>query len=47
MKGVSKWHFEDGKKTLRFFTGNANPELAKEICDYLGLPLGEAFCRSL
>lgn len=34
--------FEDGKK-LKLFTGNANPELAKEICDYLGLPLGEAF----
>ncbi len=33
---------EDGKK-LKIFTGNANPELAKEICDYLGLPLGEAF----
>ena len=37
--------FEDGKK-LKIFTGNANPALAKEICDYLGLPLGEAFvCR--
>ena len=34
--------FEDGKK-LKIFTGNANPELAKEICDYLGLPVGEAF----
>ena len=34
--------FEDGKK-LKIFTGNANPELAKEICDYLSLPLGEAF----
>ena len=34
--------FEDGKK-LKIFTGNANPALAKEICDYLGLPLGEAF----
>ena len=34
--------FEDGKK-LKIFTGNATPELAKEICDYLGLPLGEAF----
>ena len=34
--------FEDGKK-LKIFTGNANLELAKEICDYLGLPLGEAF----
>ena len=32
--------FEDGKK-LKIFTGNANPALAKEICDYL--PLGEAF----
>ena len=34
--------FEDGKK-LKIFTGNANPALAKEICDYLGLLLGEAF----
>ena len=34
--------FEDGKK-LKIFTGNANPALAKEICDYLDLPLGEAF----
>lgn len=34
--------FEDGKK-LKIFTGNANPALAKEICDYLGLPLGETF----
>ena len=34
--------FEDGKK-LKIFTGNENPALAKEICDYLGLPLGEAF----
>ena len=34
--------FEAGKK-LKIFTGNANPALAKEICDYLGLPLGEAF----
>ena len=34
--------FEDGKK-LKIFTVNANPALAKEICDYLGLPLGEAF----
>ena len=33
--------FEDGKK-LKIFTGNANPALAREICDYLGLPLGEA-----
>ena len=34
--------FEDGKK-LKIFTGNANPALARGICDYLGLPLGEAF----
>ena len=34
--------FEDGKKH-KIFTVNANPALAKEICDYLGLPLGEAF----
>ena len=34
--------FEDGKK-LKIFTGNANPALAREICDYLGLLLGEAF----
>ena len=33
---------EDGKR-LKIFTGNANPALAREICDYLGLPLGEAF----
>ena len=32
----------DGKR-LKIFTGNANPALAKEICDYLDLPLGEAF----
>ena len=42
MKGVVKMAFEDGKK-LKIFTGNANPALAREICDYLGLPLGEAF----
>ena len=33
---------EDGKR-LKIFTGNANPALAKEICDYLDLPIGEAF----
>ncbi len=26
---------------LRVFTGNANPRLAEEISDYLGIPLGE------
>ncbi|KMO86010.1 ribose-phosphate pyrophosphokinase [Megasphaera cerevisiae DSM 20462] len=34
--------YEDGKK-LKIFTGNANPKLAKEIVDYLGLELGKAF----
>ena len=34
--------YEDGKK-LKIFTGNANPKLAKEIADYLGLELGKAF----
>lgn len=29
-------------KELKLFTGNANPALAKEICAYLGIGLGEA-----
>lgn len=33
---------EDGKK-LKIFTGNANPQLAKEIADCLYLELGKAF----
>ena len=27
---------------LKVFTGNAHPELAKSVCDYLTIPLGEA-----
>ena len=27
---------------LKVFTGNAHPILAREICDYLGIPLGKA-----
>ena len=27
---------------LKIFCGNSNPDLAKEICDYLEVPLGEA-----
>lgn len=27
---------------IRIFTGNANPELARKICDHLSIPLGEA-----
>ena len=28
------------------FTGNANPALAQEICDYLSMPLGRASVRT-
>jgi ribose-phosphate pyrophosphokinase len=31
---------------LKIFTGNANPALAKEICEYLGVPLGDASVRA-
>ena len=34
---------EDTSK-LKIFTGNAHPALAKEICDYIGVPLGKAVC---
>ena len=34
--------YEDGNK-LKIFPGNAHPQLAKEIADYLGLELGKAF----
>lgn len=30
------------KNEIKIFTGNANPELAGEICQYLRVPLGEA-----
>ncbi|BBB90302.1 MAG TPA: ribose-phosphate pyrophosphokinase [Methylomusa anaerophila] len=33
---------EDNKR-LRIFSGNANPELAREIAQYLGLNVGDAF----
>lgn len=33
-------------KGLKLFTGNANPALAKEICGYLGIGLGEATVSS-
>jgi ribose-phosphate pyrophosphokinase len=31
-----------GEKDMKIITGNANPELAKEICKYLDIPLGDA-----
>jgi ribose-phosphate pyrophosphokinase len=30
---------------LKIFTGNANPEIAKEICAFLGIPLGTAVVK--
>ncbi len=30
------------KRSLKLFTGNSNPALAQEICDYLSVPLGKA-----
>ena len=29
-------------KIMKIFTGNANPAIAEEICEYLGVPLGAA-----
>lgn len=34
------------EKTLKLFSGNSNPALAKEICGYLGIALGEATVSS-
>ena len=34
---------ESARHTLKVFTGNAHPALAKEICASLGVPLGKAF----
>lgn len=31
---------------IKIFTGNANPALAKEICDFLGLPVGAASVKN-
>jgi ribose-phosphate pyrophosphokinase len=31
---------------IKIFTGNANPALAKELCDFLGLPLGSAAVKT-
>ncbi|AEF92992.1 ribose-phosphate pyrophosphokinase [Desulfotomaculum nigrificans CO-1-SRB] len=31
-----------GSKRLKIFAGNANPELAREICQYLGVSVGDA-----
>lgn len=31
---------------IKIFTGNSNPALAREICDYLSIPLGDALVTS-
>ena len=33
---------ENQLKNIKIFTGNSHPELAKEIAECLGLPLGRA-----
>jgi ribose-phosphate pyrophosphokinase len=33
---------EKNRHLLRVFTGNAHPALAREICEHLGVPLGQA-----
>ncbi len=30
---------------IKIFTGNAHPELAQEICDFLSMPLGRAYVK--
>jgi len=34
------------KNSLKIFCGNSNPQLAKEICEYLDVPLGDATVKS-
>ncbi len=33
----------EGLDNLKVFSGNSNPGLAKKICDYLDIPLGDAY----
>ncbi|MFQ5861575.1 MAG: ribose-phosphate diphosphokinase [Candidatus Brocadiales bacterium] len=33
----------EGLNNLRVFTGNSNPDLAHKMCDYLSIPLGDAY----
>ena len=30
---------------LKIFSGNGNPDLAQEICEYIGVPLGQSMIR--
>ena len=38
----SDYASSDSKANIKVFTGNANPELAQEMANYLGIPLGNA-----
>ncbi len=31
---------------IKIFSGNANPPLARELCEFLGVPLGAASCKT-
>ena len=33
----------EGLNNLKVFTGNSNPDLANKICEYLKIPLGDAY----
>ncbi len=33
----------EGLDNMKVFTGNSNPDLANKICDYLDIPLGDAY----
>ncbi|MEE9199903.1 MAG: ribose-phosphate pyrophosphokinase [Candidatus Brocadiales bacterium] len=33
----------EGLDNLKIFTGNSNPDLANKICEYLNIPLGDAY----
>ncbi len=34
------------KDVIKIFTGNANPQMAEDICDYLAIPLGRASVKT-
>ncbi len=34
----------EDESRLKIFSGTAHPALAREICDYIGVPLGKAMC---
>lgn len=42
MVGATRRRNEAAMRELKLFTGNSNPALAQEICEYLGIALGEA-----